>query len=340
MTTQDRRIESFIKKLGRASALQVATHFSISRQTSTLHLRRLVAAGRLIKQGSTRGSSYHLPRTKDLSQEDRLKSLVLIKKLAGLHEDKVFDEITKRMALKKQLSKSAFDIAYYAFCEMLNNAIDHSKSVRVTIAVQLDKGDFRFSIRDSGIGVFKSVQTHFKLQDEYEAAEHLYKGKQTTDPKNHSGQGIFYTSRIADVFALRSHKLQTVIDNRKEDVYYKENLTLKGTEVQFSVKARSRKLLADLFQQYSNDDFEFDRNVVRVKLSDREQLMSRSQARRLLAGLEKYKRIEFDFNRVKGIGQAFADEIFRVFKLRFPKMQMTYINAGRAVEFMVKRALK
>lgn len=335
-----KQIENFVKIRGHVLAMDVAKHFAISRQTATFHLRKLIEANKLVKSGSTKNSRYRIGRQRTRATKAVVSRLQLVRKLKGLQEDTVFDEVVNRLNLKKQLNKTVFDIAYYSFCEMLNNAIDHSKSSSVSIDVLVHAGEFQFLIRDAGIGVFKNVQNYFRLRDEFEAAEHLYKGKQTSDPKNHSGQGIFYTSRIADVFKLRSHKLETIIDNRKEDVYFRENNAMKGTAVEFSIKAKSRKVLSQLFQDYANDDFEFDKNSVRVKLSDREKLMSRSQARRLLLGLEKYRRIEFDFNRVTGIGQAFADEIFRVFQNRYPDRQITFVKAGPAVEFMIKRALK
>ena len=79
---------------------------------------------------------------------------------------------------------------------------------------------------------------------------------------------------------------------------------------------------------------------MRVKLSAYEGLVSRSQARRLLAGLDAYTRIVFDFKGVDGIGQAYADEIFRVFPNQQPQIRIDYVNAGPATVFMIERARK
>lgn len=65
--------------------------------------------------------------------------------------------------------------------------------------------------------------------------------------------------------------------------------------------------------------------------------MSRSQACCVLAGFEKFKKIIFDFDRVPSIGQAFADEIFRVFQSRYPHISIEPINMNDAVKFMVGR---
>ena len=115
------------------------------------------------------------------------------------------------------------------FQRMLNNAIDHSKAKTTEIRVAVEKGSLQFLIRDRGLGVFANVRKYYKLSDEFVAAEHVYKGKQTTAPKNHSGQGIFFTSRIADQFVLRSHRIETLIDNLKKDVFYGDTKFIKGT---------------------------------------------------------------------------------------------------------------
>ena len=67
--------------------------------------------------------------------------------------------------------------------------------------------------------------------------------------------------------------------------------------------------------------------------------VSRSQARRVLADLDKFKTVILDFDRVPTIGQAFADEIFRVFKAKHPDMTITPVGANEAVAFMIARAL-
>lgn len=313
---------------------ELASLLKISRQTTASHLKRLVEAGKLSKTGSTRSAQYHVAGK---NQVPKIHDLVMVKNIKGLQEHEVFVELEHRLPLRALLSKPVREIAQYAFSEMLNNAIDHSRSTKVTIEVKLEKGIFEFHIRDSGIGVFKNVQTHFHLDNEYEAAEHLFKGKQTTDPKNHSGQGIFFTSRIADRFGLYSHGLEAVIDNEKDDVALFDKRYQKGTLVSFSIKQKSKKTLLQLFQEYANEDYEFDRSDVRIRLRTEADLISRSQARRLLAGLESYRQLTFDFKGVTGLGQAFADEIFRVFQNRHPGIRLSFLNASPAVEFMILR---
>ena len=65
--------------------------------------------------------------------------------------------------------------------------------------------------------------------------------------------------------------------------------------------------------------------------------VSRSQARRILTNLYKFRSIIFDFDKVPMVGQAFADEIFRVFHNKYPDIKLKAINMNEAVQFMIGR---
>lgn len=65
--------------------------------------------------------------------------------------------------------------------------------------------------------------------------------------------------------------------------------------------------------------------------------MSRSQARRLVARFERFRHVVLDFAGVEEIGQAFADEVFRVFAAGHPSVELRPINAAPAVMAMVRR---
>ena len=65
--------------------------------------------------------------------------------------------------------------------------------------------------------------------------------------------------------------------------------------------------------------------------------ISRSQARRVLVGLEKFKVVLFDYEKVPMVGQAFADEIYRVFQELHPDIRLENENMSEGVRFMVER---
>jgi hypothetical protein len=69
-----------------------------------------------------------------------------------------------------------------------------------------------------------------------------------------------------------------------------------------------------------------------------DKLISRSQAKRLLSRLEVFKSILLDFKGVVTIGQAFADQVFRVFAEEHPEIELYSINGNSEVKRMIIRA--
>lgn len=334
MTTKEQIIK-YIQAHAETRSSDLAKRLGIGRQTIAHHLKSLVETGVISKSGSTRNATYSYQRR---PRPPQLPTCHFLKNIKGLEEHLVYEEIQRRLQLKNHLSKNVESIAFYAFGEMLNNAIDHSRSEKVEIVASIERGRFEFSIRDRGVGAFANIKKKFQLNDEWEAAEHLLKGKQTTDPERHSGQGIFFTSRVADRFSLVSHKIELVFDADKDDIALKEARNLTGTEVHFSIRARSKRKLKDIFDRYADEEYKFNQGEINFGVFKDRELLSRSQARRILAGLEEFERIVFDFKDVAGIGQAFADEIFRVYAKRFPNKILEPINQNQAVHLMIQRA--
>jgi hypothetical protein len=82
--------------------------------------------------------------------------------------------------------------------------------------------------------------------------------------------------------------------------------------------------------------------VIHVALAKQagQELISRSQAKRVLLGLEKFKTIILAFKNVAYAGQGFVDEVFRVFQNQHPKIKIEWTNTNQDVEFMIRRGLK
>jgi hypothetical protein len=176
------------------------------------------------------------------------------------------------------------------------------------------------------------------LKSELEAIQDIFKGKQTTMPATHSGQGIFFTSKTADQFAIISGSTQVLVDTVIPDMFIRPHRLHRGTEIRFLISLTTEKKLSAIFHEFSNEEYEFDRTKILVHLFTMDtSFVSRSQARRLLVGLEGFKRITLDFDKVSDIGQGFADEIFRVFRSRHPEIQIMYVNVNPTVDFMIKR---
>ena len=92
----------------------------------------------------------------------------------------------------------------YAFSEMINNVMDHSQAENVKIIIEQDYINTHVAILDDGIGIFKKIKEHFGFSTLDEAICELFKGKLTTDMENHSGEGIFFSSKMMDGFFIVS----------------------------------------------------------------------------------------------------------------------------------------
>lgn len=325
------KILRYIHRSGSATGPELAKHLEISRQAVSLHLRRLLADKEIIKTGSTKAARY-LP--KDASPGERKFKRDFL--LDGLDESAVYDQAALLLNLS-QLRGNVESILHYAFTEILNNAIDHSMAESCNVGIRRDAARVAFSVRDKGIGVFHSIATKFGLEEEHLAMIELVKGKTTTKPDTHSGEGIFFVSRAADRFRLRSHRLQIEWDNDVDDVFVTDSRFLKGTLAEFEIRTSSATRLENVFERFAPEkyDYRFAKTHVFVKLLQ-EDYVSRSEAKRLLHNLDKFSEIELDMKNVRHVGQGFADEVFRVFAANNPDVVVRAINTGRAVDAMIR----
>lgn len=337
-------ILNIAKKNGKLHSKDIVEGFNVSRQYANKIIGILVADKKLIKLGSTKKAFYVLPEYAALHQEIFPQAYVKAFPNKGLEEHRVLDQIERVFPEIKKLPEHIQSIFTYAFSEMLNNAIEHSQSARIGVAVSIPKKTLSFTIEDSGIGVFRNVMKKRGLASELEAIQDILKGKTTTMPKSHSGEGIFFTSKAGDNFVLDSFGYQLIIDNGIPDVFIKQVKKIKkGTRVTFNLSVTSTRHLNEVFKRYTDlsdkSNYGFDKTEIRVKLYTIGGVhISRSQARRVLSGLEKFKVIIFDFDKVPTVGQAFADEVFRVFHNKYPNITLEAIRMSEGVKFMVERA--
>jgi anti-sigma regulatory factor (Ser/Thr protein kinase) len=297
-----------------------------------VHLRQLIRSGRVLKSGSTRGARYCLASRRAASL---VQSRVL--PLAGLDESRVYDQLATLLNLRRLLRPNVESIVHYALTEMLNNAAEHSESDRCLVRLRLSGGAVAFEVRDRGIGVFQSIRSKLGLEDEPAALIELLKGRTTTMRDKHTGEGIFFTSRVADRFVLRSHRIRLEWNRLEDDVFVSRQPALSGTRVEFMVERGIRRRIEDVFGEFAPAEYgyRFDKTRVFVKLLGAE-YVSRSQAKRLLANLEKFREVVVDFRDVGSIGQGFADEIFRVFATAHPETKLSAENANPVVEAMLR----
>ena len=313
-------------------AALTAQQFGISRQAVNKHIQQLVEQNAITVEGSTKNRRYQLhpvtewQKTYDLSGK--------------LEEDTVWQHDIK--PLLNELPDNVRGIWYYGFTEMFNNAIEHSSAKQILVCVSRKATTTEIIIHDDGEGIFRKIQRELDLSDERHAVLELAKGKLTTDPSHHSGEGIFFTSRMFDHFTIISgginfsHKY-----DEREDWIFERQKPRVGTAVFIELDNNTARTPKQIFDQFSVDeDYGFTKTVVPVRLAQYgdEMLISRSQAKRLLARVDRFMVVVFDFTGVEAIGQAFADEVFRVFKRQHPDIQLLATNASQEVRRMISRA--
>ena len=258
--------------------------------------------------------------------------------LAGLSEETVWRGASPALGLAQ--GSETYKVFHYTFTEMLNNAIDHSGGEKVTCEAW-GAENVVFRIVDDGVGAFARLQTDLGLPDLESAVLQLSKGKGTSDPSRHSGQGIFFTSKIADVFRLEANGLAWTVDNTIGDQALGISLVTEGTNVVVRFSSPPSRTTEEVFKAFTDEDFAFSKTRPSVKLAQiATSFVSRSEAKRLLSRLEAFEEVELDFADVDAVGQGFVDEVFRVWAREHPTTRLTWTNANPAVEFMIRRGLR
>ena len=316
---------------------ELLMELGISRQALNKHIKELIENGLIYKIGVTRGVRYKKNTGK---QKQRSHQLHRNYEITGLEEDRAYQEFDNLLGLSRVLSANVYGIFQYAFTEMLNNAIDHSISSRCSVEVGFDDYQVSFKIRDYGIGVFHSIYSNFDLKDESEAVGEILKGRSTTMAEKHSGEGIFFTSKVGDFIQFRSHGTLLTFDNGNQEIFLEKQKRIEGTEVYLRISRRSRRRLETIFQKFAPEefDFKFEKTQISVTLFE-DEFLSRSSAKRMLQGLDKYRVIILDFKKVRKIGQGFADEIFRVFKKSNPEIEIQVQNSSEPVDIMIRHVV-
>lgn len=326
------------KKAIKTSDIVKITGFS--RAYVNRFFQKLKKEGKIVLLGKANKAWYVIADKKTVTRfRNNIKNVYRVLQNRNLSEDLVLDDIKKTTGIFAAISKNVSDILCYAFTEMLNNAIEHSKSKTIEITIERAKKDINFCVIDKGVGIFNNIKRKKNLNNDMEAIQDLTKGKLSTAPEAHTGEGIFFTSKVGGMLIIRSSRKKLIFDNTMNDIFIKDVKNAMGTKVSFSISRDSTKKLNDVFRQYTDDSFEFSKTKVNVKLYKKGiKYISRSQARRILIGLDKFKTITMNFQSVETVGQGFADEVFRVWKSHNPDVIIIPKDMNENIDFMIKRA--
>lgn len=336
-----KRILSILKIKGQVRAREIVRITGFSRTYINRFFQELRDQGKIVLVDKSNQAHYILA-DKNLVKKVRSQKLFItrILKNTNLEEDTVLEHIKKETGIFKNLPHHVASILDYAFQELLNNAIEHSQTETIKVTMERDDNDIVFDIRDFGIGIFNNIMQKKHLATRLEAIQDLLKGKQTTAPDSHSGEGIFFTSKVAKIFTIKSETKKLIFDNILEDIFIRSVKNCRGTHVHFVVHKNGKVNLEDVFAKYTDSSYQFSKTRVTVNLYQLgPDLISRSQARRISNGLDKFKSVILDFDKVDTVGQGFADEIFRVWQRKHPHIRIQPVHTNENVEFMIRRTL-
>lgn len=309
--------------------------FSISSTTVYKYVNELEQTGFIAQDSS---GNYCLVKSASRSFTFQLKE-------KKLEEDVIYHETL--CSYVNHFPTNVVRIWEYAFMEMFNNVIDHSNAEKVIVSINQNALYTWVNISDNGIGIFRKIADFYHYDNLDDAIFSLFKGKLTTDSRNHSGEGIFFTSKVMDHFGAISDCKIFSQDNTKEIVADLANATptfqkmqdRKGTLIIMALANDTPRTLKEIFDMYSDDDGGFSITQIPIKhICDSGYPVSRSQAKRLYFGFDKFKTVILDFKDVEEIGQGFADELFRVYQANHPDTELRCINTNETIDRMIHRA--
>lgn len=300
----------------------VSENFDINPNTVHAYMNELLAAGTIVR---VKRGIYRLA--------EKVAMISLSRANGELRDEQQIYERHIRAYLQ-DLPQNVRMIWEYILGEMINNVIDHSAAERLEIVLMQSELKTKILIVDNGVGIFQKIVDHFQMASMDDAICELFKGKLTTDPVNHSGEGIFFSSRLADQFVIMSDGKFFSINKYDNDVLRDAPSESRGTTVFVELSNHSNKVSADVFNRYSEIEGGFRQTMIPLKSMFDSAPVSRSQAKRVCQRLDSFQEVTFDFEGLTWMGQGFAHQIFVVFQNAHPDIKLIPINMCKDVETM------
>ena len=194
-------------------------------------------------------------------------------------------------------------------------------------------------ITDDGIGIFEKIKKHFSLTSLDDAICELFKGKLTTDEQNHSGEGIFFTSKMMDSFLIFSSDKIFTTSKYSNDYIIDMDERNSGTCVFMALSNFTHKSAKDIFDAYSNTEGAFTTTRIPLKNIFDTAPVSRSQAKRICNRLDQFEEVILDFKDITWMGQGFAHQLFVVYQNAHPTISIKTENMNDSVTNMYNHVL-
>jgi anti-sigma regulatory factor (Ser/Thr protein kinase) len=321
----------------RQLAGQAATATGLSRVASSRRIKRLADWGYLQRHGAGTRQTYSIGAHRFWTMAGARSAL------AEAGESAVWEQYAS--PLLTGLRPNVANLAGIAFTEMLNNALDHSEAATVRMGLHVRSGRLQMAVMDDGIGVFRKIAAAMGLFDDRLAVLELAKGKYTTAAHGHSGMGVFVTSRMLDGFLMHSRGI-SLVPRTPPGVdlsfsWIDVHAFAQGTVVLMDLALDSARTSQSVYERYFTPDEvgadAFHTTEVPVRLAQlSSQLVSRSQGKWVMERATQFRTVILDFDGVESVGQAFVDEVFRVFATAHPEVRLLATGMTPPVERLVR----
>ena len=312
----------------------VAQKFEISRQAAARHIKILVIRGDLETEGNTSGRIYH---------PSKGRSVELTYAIADRPEE---ESVWRKdlLPLLRSLPDNVIELWHYCFTKIFNNSVGHSGATTIRVQILQQKTQTTITVSDNGMGLFQNIKSKLHLDDHQHAALELSRVDLSASPDD-PGLKIFLASKMADHFTILSGK---VVFAHQYGTAWDWTLNMAdeevpGTRISIIIENNTPRTTTQILREYGslktkNHILPKVCRPVRLVQYSAEALFSRTQARRVLAHIDRFEIAVLDFLSVNTIGPAFADQIFRVFSSEHPEIRLLYCNANRQVEAVILAA--
>ncbi|MYB88556.1 MAG: ArsR family transcriptional regulator, partial [Proteobacteria bacterium] len=251
-----------VSKNSQGIGTQTAQAFGISRQAVSRHLHEMVEEGLLTASGKTKARTYALNKI--------VGQTFAFNVTKDTAEDVIWIESIRPLLM--DLKKNVLDICEHGFTEMVNNVVSHSDSKYLAVSVERTALDTTITVLDTGVGIFNKIKNDFNLHDPRHAILELCKGKFTSDPVHHSGEGIFFTSKMFDRFSIFSGSLFFSSSTGDDEAWLIETehdakiKYLEGTSVFMKIGESSNRVAKEVFDTYASEDANWDFSKTHIVL--------------------------------------------------------------------------
>ena len=190
--------------------------------------------------------------------------------------------MSSRLGLYGILSENVLRICQYGLTRdtLRPTRCEHLEGSAALVIIGRSATRVNMLVADNGVGIFEKIKSNFDLEDHRHAILELVKGKLTTDESRHTGEGIFFASRMFDHFSISSEKLIFVHDTEFGDDWLIEDeenesagasiLHSMSTVIKMTINADSTRKTQEVFDRYADpevDDYAFSKTRVQLRLA-------------------------------------------------------------------------